>query len=77
MSAYRVREHNNTSKTGKIGAKIHFENKSEMKQNTNDARTSERLLDGEHTNSGRAGYLQVSAARTKQHEREGDRGKSL
>ena len=48
MPAYRVREHNtvsNTSKTIKIRTKRQYnpKQKYEMKQNTNDARTSERL----------------------------------
>ena len=39
--------------------------KKEKKHNTNDSRKSERLLDGKHTNSGRAGICYVDEAARK------------
>ena len=71
MSAYRVGEHNNTSKTEKIRAKRQLkkkkigDEKKKKKHDTNDARTSEKLLDRYHTNSGMAGICCTDEATRK------------
>ena len=76
--AYRVREHTNTQhkqdRKNKSKKAIKRKRKeTEIKQNTNGARTCERLLsiDGKHTNSGRAGicrYLLRGRSNTKERE---------